>query len=287
MIIEKLGRTQVKILRIVVKDSCTISQVAEALERSHSWTSLSIGHIVRLGMVKLERNGVTKRVGPTGTPLGQSMVRLFRETPFLNLDIILPGPGLALLPLLLPPGGTEKEIAQRTGLSHRTVHDRFRIWRTMGFLHYDRSARVYRLNDRYAYLVEFVENYSLDRNHRFASGSSPAAIVVWQWRDEVLVSSEKRDIPPQFIPGAISELERLGYDLVSSSYYYFHSPLQENLTEAEALVQSVLVAVNNPRPVRMLKESLKAGKVSWDDIVRYAKKYGLREVVEKGVAMNA
>ena len=148
---DKLNETEIKILKSIQKEPKTISQLAHALDKNPSWISRSANHLQDLGFVINERVGKSIFVNITKGPLGNSISTLISEEPMLNIERILTGSGLKILPLVLRPGNRANEIALRSSLSLRTIKDFLSRFRKMGVITLKNG--VYVLNDRHNFLV--------------------------------------------------------------------------------------------------------------------------------------
>jgi hypothetical protein len=200
------------------------------------------------------------------------------EGPHIGLAEVLPGPGLLILPLLLPPGSTRMELRRGTGLSAPTVRGRVRLWRGMGLLLVEGSPHRYSIQPQLGNLIGFIESYAAERNQRFLESRTPAGTIVWQRRDSFLFSSRIEVLAPEFIPAGVSRLEELGYDVVSPRHCYIHRPGLTRVAEAEALVQAVLMDPDDPRVARMVRRALKEHRVRGDELRGCAESYGLLEL---------
>ena len=129
---DRLNKTDLKILMSILKGSRRISQLADALSKDSSWFSRNVNHLQELGFVMEKGAGRSVSVTIITNPLGDSFSALISEEPMLNIERILTGSGLKILPLLLIPGNSANEIVQRSSLSLRTVKGILSLWRKMG-----------------------------------------------------------------------------------------------------------------------------------------------------------
>jgi len=116
---DKINKTEVIILKYILKEPQTISHLADALGKDISWISRNVNHLQELGFAMMKREGKSVFVSIVKNPLGESFSTLISEEPMLNIEKILTCSGLRILPLLLNPGNSAKEIVQRSSLSLR------------------------------------------------------------------------------------------------------------------------------------------------------------------------
>jgi predicted transcriptional regulator len=279
---DKLNKTELKILLSILKSPQTISQLANTLGKGPSWISRNVTHLLALGFVMEKREGKSVSVTINKGPLGDSFITLISEEPMLNIERILTGSGLKILPLILNPGNTANEIAQRSSLSLRTVKGLLSIWRKMGVVTLTKG--VYVLNERHKTLINFIKYFSFYTIIRYLKGLYPDAIIVWYWRDEFIFSLEQPLQDNRFISAATTRLYELKYEIITNKEYYFHNPLVKTLSEEEALIQSYLLNLGNPRIPRLIKKAMKKGKIEKETLLEFARKYGLKKKTEEVIS---
>ena len=279
-----LTRTHLEIIGYVHKGERTVSEIASRVGRSASWTSECVRHLAGMDLVVKERMGLEVLVRPASSELAQGLELLMVEAPMLDLPALLDKAGLWLLPVLFDPGSTTRELAGRTGLSLPTIRGKLRVWRGMGVVLREASSRMYRLADHHGELVSFVVIYSRWRNRRALAEVLPGALIVWQWRDEYLLSNDGRVDQPDLLSAGPTRLEELGYDILHSREYYFYHPLLDVVSEEEALVQSLRTDPNNPRMERFVVEGIQGREADTRAIMEFGEKYGLEEALEKVVS---
>ncbi len=279
-----LTRTHLEIMGYVFKGERTVSDIASHVGRSVPWTSECIGHLEDMDLVLKEKRGLEVLVRPASSELAQSLELLMVEAPMLDLPVLLDKAGLRLLPVLLDPGATTGEMTGRTGLSLPTIRGKLRVWRGMGVVARDRGSRRYRLQVDHVELVSFVVSYSRWHNRRALAEVLPGALIVWQWRDEYLLSNDGRVDQPDLLSAGPTRLGELGYDILHSREYYFHHPLIDAVSEEEALVQSLRTDPNNPRMGRFVVEGIESRGADTRAILEFGEKYGLEKALEKVVS---
>jgi predicted transcriptional regulator len=278
----KLNKTEVIILKNIVKEPQTISHLADALGKDISWISRNVNHLQELGFVMMKREGKSVFVSIVKNPLGESFSTLISEEPMLNIEKILTGSGLKILPLLLNPGNSANEIVQRSSLSLRTVKGFLSRWRKMGVVTLKKG--VYVINDRHKPLINFVKYFSYNAIIRYLKDSYPDAIIVWHWRDEFIFAIEHPIQDERFISAATTRLYELKYDIISGKEYYFHNPMVKKQSEEEALIQSFYLNPDNPRIPRLIKRAMNKGKIEKETLLKFAGKYGLKKKTKEVIS---
>ena len=282
MFLEKINKTELKILKLVVNNSLSEKEIARALGLSQSWMSECVKHLSDMGFTRTDRAGITKLVKLEDNDIGTSLKRLIIEGGMLNLDHLLSDSGLLVLPLLLTPGDSIGEIARKTGLTKRAIHYKLRIWKGMGILDLKKSPDVITFNRRHNLLINFIIEYCRHRNQRYLISEHPESLIVWEWRDEFLFTTKGEINENKFTHGGPTRLNEFTDELITSAEYYYFSIGNKPISLEEALVQTVKLDPMNPRPLRLLKNYLHDEKIELDEIMKYARKYGVYRLI-KGV----
>ncbi len=267
-----LNQTEIEILKMLPCRKLTVSEASEELSISLSWTSEVTDHLEILGLLTKERVGTHTSVSMPKTPLGESLSVLITEERMLNLETLLANSGLLVLPLLLKPGHTVKELVVKTSLSVRTVKGLLPRWRRMGVVLLENG--IYYINPKFRTLIDFLQRYNEHRNISFLKEEHPEAMIVWQWRDEFMIAVDHDIKDQRFSPAALSALDS---DLFHTKEYFYHG--KDEISLEEALVQALYVYHRNPRVKRYVSSMLT--KANIEDTSKFAKKYDMmREVSE-------
>jgi predicted transcriptional regulator len=275
----KLNKNEIKILINIQKGPMSISQLADALKNNISWISRSVNHLKTLGFVDVKRVGRRVHVNLNEGPMGASIRTLISEESMVNIEVVLSGSGIKILPLILNPGNKAEEIAKRSSLSLRTVHGLQSRLRKMGIV--TLTNGVYILSKRHKPLIDFIKLYAYNSIIKFLKNLFPNASIIWHWRDEFMFSIEEPITDHRFIPAATSRLRELKYDIIVSKEYYLYDPFLKRVSEEEALIQSYLIDTENPRLVRMIKNGIKNKNIDINSLLDYAKKYNIMKKVEE------
>ncbi len=281
MLKEKVNATEVDIIRLYPHEQMTVSQIADKLAIDLSWASKCVPHLEEMGLLMTHKKSKELYVAIAETTLGTALSTLLIEEPAMNLNTLLGGSSLRILPLLLSPGYSTKEIVERTDLSHRTIQNRIKKWRGMGVVILEKKR--YRISQRHPLIINFVQEYSKHRNMRHLKDRYPDATIVWQDRDEYIISLDYEIYDSRYSIAGPSNIAQRGYDIVHRNYYYHYNPDSIPLSEAESLVQTVRFDQINPRPLEYIRQAIEKNKVMKNEIRKYAKKYKIKQRIEEAL----
>jgi len=272
-----MNGTETGMMRLFPRKPITVAGIADALRIDFSWAYKCVSHLEEAGFLTSGKKERSTFVNVPDSPLGNALSILLIEEPAMNLSALLGGSSIRILPLLQGEGCSTGEITGRTGLSPRTVQARITIWRSMGVVIYLNGK--YMLSGRHPMVVNLVREYSRSRNMRHLRESSHDATIVWQERDEYIVSTESDIADGLYRRAGPTRLAELGYDIVSRNHYYMFDPLAGPISEAEALAQTVMLDPINPRPLEYVKQA--ADRVTKSELRKYSVKYDIKDRVEE------
>jgi DNA-binding MarR family transcriptional regulator len=274
MVREKLNLKEVEILKNLHSQRKSISELAKDIGSSISWTSQCVSHLLSMGFIQRKNNGVTSIIWIPRTTLGNSIITLLHESAILKFERIFDNSGLKILPLLLSPGMKAKELVIRTRLSLRTVQGHLSRWRQMGLVIL--KKKVYTINPRQPFLMEFLKRYIEQRNLQFLEEHFPTCSLVWQNRDKFFLSSEEPVYDGQVLSAGYTRLMELNFNIISTNYYYLYDIGQSFVSREEAMVQAFLTDPLNPRIKRLVRNALKENNVEKKDLLRWIDEYNLK-----------
>ena len=276
-----LNKTEVRLLQQLQGRQLTLSELASELSKSANRVSETANHLEALGLVRKERKGTNKLVFIPKTPLGESLSVLITEEPMLNLETLFSGSGLVILPLLLKPGYSAKELAARTSLSIRTVKGLLPRWKRMGVVLQEKSN--YHLNSRFRLLIDFLKKFNEHKNLSIMKDRYPEAVIVWQWRDEFMLSTETKLKDSNVLPAGLTRLDELKSHLAHTQQYYYYGHSDKEISEEEAFMQALYIDPYNPRIKRLISERLREldSEAFFNCAGKYAKKTAIKDLVTK------
>ncbi len=275
-----LNKTEVRLLQQFQGRHLTLSELASELSKSMNHVSELVKHLEAMGLVRKERKGTRKFVFIPKTPLGESLSLLITEQPMLNLETLFSGSGLVILPLLLKPGYTAKELAERTSLSMRTVKGLLPRWKRMGVVLQVKTN--YHLNPRFKFLADFLRKFNEHKNLSIMKDRYPEAVIVWQWRDEFMFSTETKLKDPNVLPAGLTRLDVLKSHLAHTQEYYYYGHADKEISEEEAFMQALYVDPYNPRIKKLIRERLREldSELFFNYAGKYAKKTLIKDLVK-------
>ncbi|MDO9537944.1 MAG: helix-turn-helix domain-containing protein [Thermoplasmata archaeon] len=275
---ERVNNTELKILKTISTDVKSVMALAKALEKSKSYISECITHLEQMGFVDVQHQGNVTILHIARTPLGNEISKLLREEAIMNSYKCIGGSRLKIMPLVLEPGYSAKEISERARLSPRTVQAILGGWRQMGLVVL--RGRTYTLNTRHEVIISFADKYAEHRNLSHLKERHPDGTLVWHQRDEYIFSIEREISDGVYKPAAYSRLAELNFDIISRNEYYHYSPISSEISKAEALIQALKMDMLNPRVKQFIQQSIGNGSVTHKELEEYSKKYSIQMEVE-------
>ena len=82
------------------------------------------------------------------------------------------------------------------------------------------EKKKYKISQRHPLVINFVLEYSSHRNISHLKESHPDATIIWQDRDEYILSTEHEITDDRYWMAGSTNVARYGYDIVSRNYYY-------------------------------------------------------------------
>ena len=280
MFLEKMNRTELRILELILDRVLPEKEIAKELNQSASWTSECIHHLIDMGFIDLEKKGVSRFARISNNSLGASLRLLMQENRILNYELIFPNSGLIILPLLLRPGLKINEICQRTHLSKRAIYYKMKEWKSIGIIDLGKYPEKVVLSTNKTYLSKFLNEYCKNRNRRLLNETYPKGNIVWEWKDEFLFSTYENIDNEYFLSAGSTRLLEFGIELVHTSEYYYFSIGKESVSLEESLVQTIRTYPMNPRPIRIVRETIKDRTVNYNALFDFAKKYGVYKILK-------
>ncbi len=286
MLQETINASELRVFELILSGPLTVSDIVHRTDLSISWVSECLAHLEQLWFVERRKEGLTVRASLARTRTAEGLRLLIKESPYLAPSEILTGHGLVMLPLLLRPGATPARIGERTSVSARTARRGIHQWRGIGVVVKRTSPLRYLLNPDRVFLEAFVKDYSMERNQRYLGSMIPTAVTIWQWRDEILFTTDADIEEDVFLRAGPTRLGELGYDIVSTRRCYLRSPGQPVVCEEEALIQTLRMDPENPRPMRFIRDAIDRGRAKIEVLLDFASKYEVTGLMRKEAADN-
>jgi DNA-binding transcriptional ArsR family regulator len=272
MVNERLSHSDLRIFEVVLAGELASGRIAKAIGLSPSYTSECLRRLLSMGLILTRRKGITVFARPSTSQVAAALALLMKEGSGLDVSKVLTGPGLALLPHILPPGKTARDLVAAARLSQMTVMERIRLWREMGLVVREKGTGLYKLAPGQRELADFAQRYAEDRDRRMLAGKIPGALILWRGSDGFLFSVDAGTAVKGFVPAGPSALEE---PIVRSRDYYIGGQQHHRLSRDEALVQTLLVDPSNPRVRRMLRKRADSSAAARHRLAAFAEKYGI------------
>jgi len=283
-----MNTTELEIFQDILFERKTVSQISENIGKSMPWISLNIDRLKQKKLIDVEKKGITHYISINPYSAGNDLRLLMVENAHMNFEKILTNSRLIILPLILIPGSTIKEIVDGTGLTRRTVSDIIKQWSGMGIIEIDKNTNKITLNRRQNNLIQFVKAYSEFRNRRLLEQFLPNAVIVWQWRNEFVFSIKEKIENNGFQPAALTWLDDIpDNDIIHVSEYYYYNSADIVVSKEEAFIQALIIDRGNPRILNLLKNEVNRNNIDIDRIYRYAKKYRNTTLIKKWMSKLA
>jgi DNA-binding IclR family transcriptional regulator len=293
----KLGQGDIKLLKAVHQGLKSTDELSKALSLSLPRISIQLTRLKELGFLRISKEGRELRIRPSEQLFSVSLGRLFQEK--VQLEKLLPGPGLPLLLTLVMPlmgtsgspdndGSLDAPLIQRfSGLSRATIYRGLK--EAVRVAAVKQLGKRYRLSQSMTSLREFLESYAnylaQKRLKELAgkSGVEPITLTLLKvCGQEFLFSAEAgTNLPfsPELSVTGVSAMKRDGLPFLASREYYHFTASQRARGPEDTVLGLLLLAERDPRNLsyaglylRMRKE-----KLELDNLRGLGRVFGVQE----------
>jgi predicted DNA-binding protein YlxM (UPF0122 family) len=271
---------EVKILRLLKEDNMTMSQLSIELDRPKSWISNTLNNMEKKGLLVSNREGMKKFWKISDREFSNSLIKLINEEKMLNIDKLLTYSSLQILPLLLNPGYSVNEILKMSSVSRNSVYKKIQMWKGSGIVYLDKNKK-YRINPNQKILIEFLTAYQKYNNNSLLKEIYPKGIIIWQWRDEFIFSISNIINDTRFKKAAYTRLTDFNYNISYQNEYYMHTSYVDEISEEEALIQSLKIDEKNPRIKEIIIEQFMEDSINNESINEYCTKYHTKTIIKE------
>lgn len=260
----KLNKTHIKILMQLSKRPYeSVVGLSEDLNIIPSTVDMSLKTILDMGLVEMSRNGKSVNVNLSVNKHAQIFKKVATLSPHMGFEDILSGNNLQIIVNLLKDGATIKILAEKLGVSTRTVIRSLRSLQNYGIVR--KEGDSYLLNDQHEILYEFVRELQSYLNMKMARSFYSSAAVIWESLEEFILETPRPIDMDGFLPTCYQILEKYGIPLLMDNrFHYFCSPYTMKLRLEDACLHVLIV---NPSSIRanlyVLLVILKNNRV-WD-----------------------
>lgn len=259
-----------------VRDGSTISELAEALDRSESYVSQLVSEMESKGLLSTTRSGKTKRVRRSDAraiELFDSFVQRSSHIPFPEL---LAGSTLRVLYHLDSPASAPT-LAERAGVHRSTVHRSLSPLENRGMVY--QTDGEYALNDEFEGLSTLAQEFAHLRNRQRVEEQVGTYTILWESLDEFLVQTDEEIETDAFLLTGPEKYQEYGLPLLARQRrYYLYAESKEGISPAE-LCCHMLVIDEGTRSQSYCLLLLSEVSIDEAELRATAEKYGVEELV--------
>jgi predicted transcriptional regulator len=269
-----LNPTEFALLRRLGDGETTLADLARAIGRAGSRTSVLVAGLELKGFIERKRTGMAFRVSLAERGFVSDYRRLLVEDPTLpslfadsHIDVY------AMLAQTRIPLRA-RDIAWFTGHSYSSVITAIREGIGRGFVR--RDGRAYRLSDQADHVGAFLAGYAHDAVARRARLLAPGTVVHWSLGFEGIVSTPQSLAAREGMETGITALSRGGVELTGDRWYYHLALARRSIGIEDHAIDTILLGEGSTSSVTFALIYLKKHeKVVWPSLERLCRVYGL------------
>ncbi|MGA1848421.1 MAG: hypothetical protein ACMUHB_03685 [Thermoplasmatota archaeon] len=278
-----LSETDLTIMKMVAVKSERPSSLAGDIGVTLSTVSLSISHMVEIGLLKCTRSGRARYVGLQENEMGNKLKTFIIGNRNIDIVELFKGNGLLMLISMSGTGSTMIEIQVQTGLTRSTIIKYLKKWRRMGIIWKAGHGGRYTISSNYPDLEVFLSLYSRYRLLEDLQKDLDDHLILFNDEEMVIFACEDTIDQKKYKPAAYSHLASMGYDVVADKEYYLYRRSGKRIGDTEAVIQAMRIDTLNPRPRRLLRKMIIEGKTDGSELSRLSERYGIEEIVDNEV----
>lgn len=223
----------------VLQEELSVSELADRLDRSPSYTSELVAGLEETGLVRTRRDGRQKLVAPAESTAVELFQRLTQTHPHIDFPALLTDKMITYLYYLDTPV-TVAELAAQTGDYRNTVNRVMNRLLHRGIVQKQESR--YQLNDEFLILHEFATAYVHQLHRQTAATHATSATILWESLHEFLVQTGEPVTAPSFLLTGPDRFQEYGVPLLTTNrHYYLYSPHRDDLTAADVICHTLLI----------------------------------------------
>ncbi|ASJ03814.1 hypothetical protein A3L09_10675 (plasmid) [Thermococcus profundus] len=272
-----LTKSELKVL-LALDEPMTLKELAEKLNLSKPTLSVTISSLERKGLIE-RQSKKPLTIKPANNKATQLLKRIKTEYSHLNLEKLLSGNYLKTLAALKVETPQPPWLLQlKANVSRPTLH---RILNElMEHLIVGKTKEGYFLNERFALLKAFAEEYFWLENTLKVEEFDPSATVVWSGVGELILTTKKfkGKSVGEFQLTGLARFSDFGLPLISSGVYHYYRPARE--ISLEEVVVHTLRLGSDTRELLYASALLRG--VSFDEkkLRKLAAKFEVSDVVD-------
>jgi predicted transcriptional regulator len=223
-----------------LQEEVSVSELAEELDRSRSYTSELVAGLEEKGLVRTRREGRRKLATPAEAKAVELFQRLTQTYPHIDFPELLTEKTIACLYYLDTPM-TVTELAERTGNYRNTVNRVVNRLLHRGIV--GKQDSRYRLNDDFVLLHEFAAEYVHHVHRQTAAAHATSYTILWESLYEFLVQTgEPVDDDDAFLQTGPNQFQAYGVPLITTNrHHYLYSEHRDDLTVADVICHTLVI----------------------------------------------
>lgn len=222
-----------------LNEEVSVTELANRLEKSPSYTSELVTRAEEHGLVRTRRDGRKKLASAADTKPVELFQRLVQTYPHVDFPDLLTGKTLACIYYLDQPL-TVADLATRTGDYRNTVNRVVNRLLHRGILRKHDSK--YQLNEDFETLHEFVTEYVHHRHRQTAARHTLVYTILWESLREFLVQTSDPITATTFLPTGPRRFQEHGVPLLTTDrYHYLYSETRERITVPDLICHTLLI----------------------------------------------
>lgn len=223
----------------VLQEELSVTEVAEQLDRSSSYTSELVARTEEQGLVRTRRDGRVKLVSPAESKAVELFQQLTQMYPHIDFADLLTGKTITYLYFLDEPISVA-ELAERTGDYRNTVNRVITRLLHRGIVQKQNSQ--YQLNDDFQLLHEFAVEYVHHLHRRTVSEETTTFTILWESLREFLVQTDQSIEADRFLQTGPGRFQEYGLPLLTTTHHhYFYTERRSELTVADVICHTLLI----------------------------------------------
>jgi len=173
---------------ITLNQPQTLSELAEAMQTSQSYTSTILNKMAKKGLVQKKRDGKNKTPQLADTPHASTLRNMILNSPQNSLDHLANKGTRILSPIICQNIRDMDQLETETQVSYRTLWKYMTKAKNMGLITMGGQIKI---NPRHENVAIFVERYTRYLNETKARRHSDDALVKWSCGDNYLFETRK------------------------------------------------------------------------------------------------
>lgn len=270
-----LTKGQLKLLAcIVAVNKIRVTELADSLETSRSYTSRVLKGLHSKGFININREGTRKTATVADTQHAVSLRRLMLDQPHLNLGF-LANKGISILAAINCLNlRTWDEIEEYSGASFVTLRKYMTEFKEIGLV---QKRKAYFISPRFSALKEFLGAYQDYTHLKEALRYAPDALVKWGCGERFLI---KTDRTLNLQATGITAFPIYGAKFITVKNLYIHTKKDSGTTIEDHLINHVLSEKTSNMLPLLITWRMNYERVNEESMREKAYRYKIREPVD-------